>query len=497
MTVEQLNVALLVGVAVLLVAVLAARFSYRLGLPALLLYLGLGLLVGEDVLGVQFDNAQLAQTLGFAALVIILAEGGLATSWPTIRPVAPLAVALATFGVAISVSVVAVGAHFLLGVPWRLAFLVGAVIGSTDAAATFSVLRTLGLPQRLTGTLEAESGCNDPPVVVLVVVLSTTTADGTSLVRMMADIVYQLALGGVLGIAVGFLGGQLLRRVSLPASGLYPLTVLALAIGAYAAASTAQASGFLAVYVAGLVLGNARLPYLAATRGFADGVAWIAQIGLFIMLGLLATPSRLAGQVLPALLIGSLLLFVARPISVTLVTTPFRLPWREQAFLSWAGLRGAVPIVLTTVPMTAGLPNSNRLFDLVFVLVVAFTLVQAPTLPAAARLLGVATTSPPRDVDVESAPLEELGADLLQLRVPDDSMLHGVEIFELRLPQQATVTLLVRGGSRLVPSPETVLQRGDELLIVTARDAREVTERRLRAVSRRGKLAGWYGEGGD
>ena len=497
MSVDQLNVALFLGAVVLLAAILAVRFSYRIGLPALLVYLGLGLLLGEDALGVPFEDAQMAQALGFAALVLILAEGGLTTSWPDVRPAAPMAAALATVGVAVSVSLLAASAHLLLALPWHLAFLLGAVLAPTDAAAVFSVLRNLPLPPRLAGALEAESGCNDAPVVILVLLLSGATAGHASAGFLTGLIIYELAAGGVIGAVIGLLGGYALRAASLPASGLYPITVLALCVGAYGAGALAHASGFLAVYVCGLVLGNARLPYLAATRAFGEGVAWLAQIGLFIMLGLLADPSQLPGQILPALLIGSVLLLIVRPVSVLASVGPFRLPWREQAFLSWAGLRGAVPIVLATVPMTTGVAGSDRLFNLVFVLVVAFTLLQGPTLPWVARLLRVTASPRPRDVDVESAPLEELGADLLQLRIPSDSLLHGVEIFELRLPAGATVTLLVRKGQRLVPSPDTALRRGDEILVVATREARGAAERRIRAVSRRGKLAGWYGETGE
>lgn len=495
MTLAQLNVAVFLGAAILVSAVLAVRFSYRLGLPTLLIYLAIGVLLGEDVLGIPFSDMQLAQALGFGALALILAEGGITTNWPQVRPAMPLAVTLSTLGVGVSIVLVAVGAHFLLDLSWQLAFLLGSVISSTDAAAVFSVLRTLPLPPKLAGALEAESGSNDPPVAILVILLSTTDG-GQSPAVTIALVVYQLVAGAVIGSGIGFLGAYLLRRVTLPASVLYPIIVLGLAVGAFGAAGLAQASGFMGVYTAGLVLGNTRIPYLAASRGFAEGVAWIAQIGLFTMLGLLATPTRLPGQILPALLIGLVLLLVARPVSVLICSAPFRLPWRDRAFLSWAGLRGAVPIVLATVPMTTGTPNSQRLFDLVFVLVVVFTLVQGPTLPWMARLLRITAPPPPHDVDVESAPLEELGADLLQLRIPHDSLLHGVEIFELRLPRGATITLLVREGRRVVPTLDTALRHGDELLVVATREVREATERRLRAVSRRGKLAGWYGETG-
>ena len=284
--------------------------------------------------------------------------------------------------------------------------------------------------------------------------------------------------------------------MSLPASGLYPIAVLALALGSFAAASLAHASGVLAVYTAGLVLGNGRLPHRPTTRGFTESVAWVAQIGLFVMLGLLEDPARLPSVVVPAIIVGCLLVLVARPLSVLASTVWQRVGWREQGLLSWAGLRGAVPIVLTTIPMSAGVPSATRLFDLVFVIVVLFTLLQGPTLPWVARLLRIGHAAEPIELDVESAPLEDLHADLLQVRVPDDSKLVGVEVFELRLPAGANVTLVVRDGRSHVPGPATTLQGGDELLVVTTADARDRTERRLRAVSRAGKLAGWYGEHG-
>ena len=263
-------------------------------------------------------------------------------------------------------------------------------------------------------------------------------------------------------------------------------------------------AGFLSVYVAGLVLGNSKLPHRPATRSFAEGVAWLAQIGLFVMLGLLVTPSALPREILPAIAVGAALLLVARPISVAVSLLPLRVQrWRplgfdraERLFLSWAGLRGAVPIVLATVPVTAGVPHSDRLFGLVFVLVVVFTLVQGPTLPAVARVLKLTGVGEPGQIDVEAAPLEDLHADLLQLVIPPGSQLHGVEIFELRLPSGSAVTLVVRDGVSFVPTGETQLREGDSLLIVATALARGAAERRLRAVSRRGKLAGWFGDRG-
>ncbi|MGH3293637.1 MAG: potassium/proton antiporter [Trebonia sp.] len=496
MTAGALGLDLLVGAATVLAAIVAARLAHSAGLPALLVFLGLGLALGESGLGIRFDNANLTETLGLGALVLILAEGGLTTNWAHARRAAPAAIALATVGVVVSIGVVAVCTHWLLDLGWREALLLGAVLAPTDAAAVFSVLRRLPLPPTLSGMLEGESGLNDPPSVLAVTLLSQHATHGTQVLPIIGEVAWELAGGALIGVAVGVLGLLFLRKVALPATGLYPVAVLALIVAGYGAADLARASGFLAVYAAAVLLGNVRLPHGPATRGFAEGVGWLAQIGLFVMLGLLASPPRLPPQILPALAVGVILALIARPVAVLAATLPFRLPLRQQAFLSWAGLRGAVPIVLTTIPLSTHVPGATRLFDQVFVIVVAFTLLQGPTLPWVARKLGVTAPAEPLEIIVDAAPLDDLHADLLQAQVPDDSKLHGVEIFELRLPAEANIALIVRDGHGLVPDQTTVLRTGDRLLIVVPAAARERTERRLRAVSRAGKLAHWLGEHG-
>jgi cell volume regulation protein A len=477
---------------VLLVAVVAVRLSSRSGLPSLLIYLGMGVAIGQDGLGVAFDNAELTRTLGYAALVVILAEGGLGTKWREIRPSMPAAAVLATFGVWVSVAVTAAAAHYLADLEWRQALIMGAVVSSTDAAAVFSVLRKVPLPSRLTGLLEAESGFNDAPVVILVVALAANGALEPWYL-LVGVIALELAIGAAVGLAAGFLGAWSLRHMALPASGLYPIAVMAIAVFAYAGGALAHGSGFLAVYVASLILGNARLPHRPATRGFAEGLAWMAQIGLFVLLGLLVTPHELGDDVLPAIVIGLVLTVVARPLSVVLSLLPFRWTWPEQALVSWAGLRGAVPIVLATIPVVANVQHSRQIFNIVFVLVIVYTLVQGPTLPWLARRLRISDRDAAADLGIESAPLERLRGHLLSVSIPAASRMHGVEIGELRLPQGAAVTLVVREGTSFVPLPTTILQRGDELLVVAIDAVRDQAERRLRAVGRGGKLAGWLG----
>jgi cell volume regulation protein A len=275
-------------------------------------------------------------------------------------------------------------------------------------------------------------------------------------------------------------------------SGLFSIGVVSLPVLAYAVGALVHTSGFLAAYLAALVLGNMRLPHRAAVHAFAEALGWLAQIGLFVLLGLLASPARLTWQTVgSAVVIGMVLLLVARPLSVMVSLTPFRMSWRDQAFLSWAGLRGGVPVVLATLPLTAGTPGARQLFDLVFVLVVIFTLVQAPTLPWVARRLGVADSDQVLDLEVESTPLNELGADVLQMTVGPTSRLHGVEVFELRLPPGAAVTLIVRGGKGFVPSPQTALRHGDQLLIIATAVSRRAAENRVRQISKGGRLADW------
>src|SRR3954453_13018325 len=468
-TVEALDGVLLVGACVVLVAVAAVRLSVFSGLPSLLLYLGLGLALGEAGAGIKFDDAQLTQVLGYSALVLILAEGGLTTRWSDIRSSVVPAAVLSTVGVVVSVLVVGVAAHLLLNLSWVMALLIGAVLSSTDAAAVFSVLRRVPIHPRLAGVLEAESGLNDAPVVLLVVTLAAQAAGqkGHSALELAGLAALELAVGALVGLAVAFVGAAALRRLALPSSALLSLAVLALTVASYAIAAGVHASGFLAVYVSALVLGNASLPHRVAVRSFAEALGWLAQIGLFVLLGLLASPKRVDGRiVLYALVLGLVLLLVARPLSVVVSMTPFRVPWRQQAFLSWAGLRGAVPVVLATVPINAMGQSVRWIFDLVFVLVVVFTLVQAAPLPLLARRLRVGNVVDSHDLDLESAPLERLNADVVQVRIGETSRMHGLEVFELRLPPGANVTLVVRDGRSFVPGDRTVLRRGDQLLVL-------------------------------
>ena len=496
MTLQQLYIALLVGGLVVLASVAATRVASRVGLPSLLLFLAVGVALGEDGFGLRFDDVQLARDLGTVALAIILVEGGLATRFADVRNVLAPASALATVGVGVSTAVTAAAAHLLIGVDWQLALLLGAIVSSTDAAAVFSVLRVLPLPRRVAGLLEAESGLNDAPAVILVLMFSATPLEIHPW-HTAFELVYELAAGAAIGLLSGLLGAVALRRIALPASGLYPLAAFSFGMVAFAASGSAHASGFLAAYLASVVLANSGLPHRAATRSFAEGLGWLAQIGLFVLLGLVVSPSALYDELIPAIVVGMALLLIGRPVSVVVSLAGFRIPWPEQLFLSWAGLRGAVPIVLTTFPIVEGVPDSDRLLNIVFILVVVYTVVQGPSLAPIAQRLGLIRRDSAREVQVDAAPLDVLDAELLTLTVSPKSRLHNVSVLELRLPDPCVITLVIRDGHTFVPQPDSRIEIGDELLIVTTSKTREQAERRLRAVSRRGRLAHWFDEYGE
>lgn len=492
--VATFNLALVAGMCILLVGALGARLAARISFPALLVFLGLGVVVGEAGLGVQFSDAMLTQMLGLLALAVILGNGGLSTHWNDIRPALGIATVLATVGVAVSVAVVALAAWWLLGFDAQTAILMGAIVSSTDAAAVFGILRRVPLAQRPAAVLEAESGFNDPPVVVMVTLLTSPAWGTQSWQATVGLMLLQLAGGLLIGLASGWLGERLLRRLALPAVGLYPVTVLAIMVLAYSGASYLQVSGLLAVYVAGLWFGNATLPHQRSVRAFGEGLAWLAQIGLFVMLGLLSSPARLPEAVLPALVVGAVLLLAARPLSVAVSCLPFDVPWREQAFFSLAGLRGAVPIVVATIPVSSGVFGTAFIFDVVFVLVVVFTALQAPLIPPAARRLGVIRGGP-HTLEVDAAPFDEVEGEIITTSVSAASRLAGVDVRDLGLPRGALVSLVVRDGRPCAPDAHLRLRVGDRLVVVCLPGTREAVEERLREVDAHGRLGGWVRQG--
>ncbi|MED4174882.1 potassium/proton antiporter, partial [Halalkalibacterium halodurans] len=358
-----------------IVGVITAKFSTRLGVPALVLFILVGMLVGSDGLGLihfDFSQAHFAQLIGIFALVIILFEGGLQTKWKTVQSVAVPSLSLATFGVLITSTLVAVAAKYVLGVSWLEAYLFGAIVGSTDAAAVFAVLKEQNIKDRLATTLEAESGTNDPMAVFLTLsLIELITIGSMNPLHLFGSFLWQMGAGLILGFGLGKLGSYSINKINLDSSGLYPVFALAFALLTYSVTAMIGASGLLAVYVAALVIGNQDLTYRHSIFRFNEGFAWMMQMLMFIILGLLVFPNQLfeASIFIKGILLSLILMLVARPVAVFLTTIKMRFDWKEKLFLSWAGLRGAVPIVLATFPMTAGLENSPLFFNVVFFVV--------------------------------------------------------------------------------------------------------------------------------
>lgn len=498
------------GVAVLgLLAAIGVRFVTRAGFPALLLFLVIGIALGRSGAGIEFDNAQLATILGYLALVVILAEGGLTTRAGAVVPVLAPSVALASVGVAVSMTLVAGALHLLLGMPWIPALMIGAALSPTDAAAVFTVVRGLRLPSRLRSILEVESGFNDAPVVVILSIITTVGGVDLPLWVVPAVVAAELIGGAAIGVGVGYGARWLLPRVALPASGLYPVALISLIGISYGVAALAHCSGFVAVYITSVMLSTSALPHRRAVLGFVEGLAWTMQIGMFVMLGLLASSDQISAALLPALVAGVVLMVLARPASVFVSLAPFLrsrgwlgwtrampIPVAWQGFIAWAGLRGAVPMIFATIPLGAGSPDGRLVFDVILIIVILLTLLQSPTVPWLARRLNLVVLDQAGDVDVDSAPLDDMGASLLSVEVPRRSALAGTYVSELTLPRSAVVSLVIREGTSIVPDRHTRIRQSDRLLIVTTETDRPEAERALRAVSRKGRLAAWRGEAG-
>jgi cell volume regulation protein A len=469
---------LVVG-AVLLAAVAAAAVAGRAGVPVLVAFLGLGMLLGSDGLGgIEFDDAHLARTVGIVGLAIILFEGGISTPWRAVRPVVVPAALLSTVGVVVTAAITGFVAHLVFPLSWSAALLLGAVVASTDAAAVFSTLRVTNLRRRLARVLEVESGANDPVAVALTIGLIQWVADRSygaeDLVLLVAR---QLSLGLVLGVVVGGAAAWTLARLPGLAVQFAPVaTVAAGAIG-FGLADVAGGSGFLAVYIVGLWVGNASTPLRRYLVSFHAGLAFLAQVGLFIVLGLFVFPRELGPVILPGLALVAVLLFVARPIAVWIATIFQGFEPRERALLGWAGLRGAVPIVLATYPRAAGLPQSATIFNAVFFVVIASALIQGTTLEPFARFLELTgrrvSSAPPLEV----AAVDSLGSGLLEFGVAPDSTVVGTHVRDLGLPRDALVAVIVRDDEAVPPRGSTQIESGDTLYVLSRKESRRAIER--------------------
>ncbi len=453
----------------LAVSVLASRTSGRAGVPVALLFLSVGIAAGH-LAGIHFDDHRLAFRAGTVALVLILFDGGLSTPVASLRRVLAPASVLATAGVAATALLAALGAR-LVGLTWLQAGLFGAIVSSTDAAAVFSVLRSarIQVRRRVAHVLEIESGVNDPMAVILTLGFTAALAEGRAPGwGLLAEAALQLAVGLVAGWLVGRGGRLVLGRVRLAAGGLYPVLTLALAFIAFGAATLLHGSGFLAVYVAGVVLGNGPLPYRTGLVRVHDAMAWFSQVAMFLVLGLLADPARLGAVALPGLALAILLAVIARPAAVVACLLPFRFSAREVAFIAWVGLRGAVPIILATYPVLAGVGGALRIFDLVFFVVVVSTLLQGAPIRWLVRRLELEVAGPPAPRAVlEIVSREPLAGEVLSFYVEPASAVAGSAIADLPFPEGATVMLIVRGHELVPPRGRTVLDPGDHVHVFT------------------------------
>jgi cell volume regulation protein A len=465
--------------ALLAVGIAAAKVADRVRVPGLLLFVGLGMLVGsEGPGGVDFDNAELTRTLGTIGLVLILFEGGLSAGWREIRPVIGTAISLALIGTAVTAAIAGFAASWLLGLGTLESLLIGSAVAATDSAAIFAVLRGSTLRRRLARSLEGESGMNDPVALLLVTgFIDWIQEPGYGAEDMILNLVVKLAIGAVLGIVIGFGARWAVRNVDLPTPGLYPVASMATAAVSYGLAELAHGSGFLAVYLTAVILGTGIVPAKRTMLSFHQGLSWVSQIALFFLLGLLVFPSELGEVALDGLLLATVLMFVARPVAAFLASlaSPFSLP--ERVMLGWAGLRGAIPIWLATFPVIAGVGAADELFDIVFFVVVASTLVQGASFEALAERLGVTTTEPalPRSL-VETGMVRELGGEVIAYGVREDDAVVGRRVKELGLPREALVNVIVREGNAIPPRGSTAIEAGDELHILVRREAHQEVE---------------------
>lgn len=463
-----------------LVSVLFSRVVDRIGVPVLLLFLALGMLGGSEGIGrFPFEDYAVAVRLGTVALVLILFDGGFNTAAGAVRQVLWPATVLATFGVAATATLVALFAR-LLGLGWAESLLLGAVVSSTDAAAVFAVLRgsRLNLKPGVGRTVEVESCINDPMAVILTtVVIDAVMTQRLPGLRAVVNVGAQLVVGAGVGLACGWIGRGLLARAKLRTAGLYPVLTFSLAFISFGAATLAQGSGFLAVFVTGVVLGNAPLPNRAALARVHEALAWMSQVGMFLMMGLLVFPSRLPSVAITGLSVGLFLTFIARPLAVLPCLLPFRYPLKEIGYIGWVGLRGSVPIILATFPVLAHVPGAERIFDTVFFIVVVSSIVPGATLRQVTRWASLSVPERPApEAALEINSPHPLDGELVPFLIEPAVAVCGAALREIELPQGAAVVLVVRGQSVLAARGATTLQEGDHAYVFLRREHRPLIE---------------------
>jgi potassium/hydrogen antiporter len=470
-------VLLLVG-AVLGASVLVALGSARTGVPVLVAFLALGMLLGSDGPGgIDFDDAELAREVGIVGLVLILFEGGLQTSWRRLRGVVVPAALLSTVGVVVTMMLTGVAAHALFDLTWLQAFLLGAVVASTDAAAVFATLRFTQIRRRLARTLEAESGGNDPMAIALTLGLIAwiESPDTSGFGDLVLQVVRQLGLGLVIGVVLAVAATWVFARLPRSVGPFAPVATLAAAGISFGAADVVGGSGFLSVYLVGLAIGSTPSRYRRQLVGFHEGLAFLAQVAMFIVLGLLVFPAQLTDVAGSGLALALLLVLVVRPVAVWVSTAFNDFNAREKLLLGWAGLRGAVPIVLATFVLTSEVGTANTIFNAVFFVVVVSAILQGTTLERVAARLGLLSAAPPTHeapIEVgESSPL-----DLLDFVVAPDHAIAGAAVREVGLPRSAIIAVVVRGDDSIPPRGSTVIEPGDRLFVLVPHSMRPAVE---------------------
>lgn len=476
------DLALLIGAVLILCAVLASKITSRASVPVLVLFLFLGMLAGSEGLGgVAFEDYTVASRVAAVALALILFDGGLGTPATTIRTAWRAAAVLATLGVLLTALITAAAGWFLLDLSPENAFLLGAVVSSTDAAAVFAILRGQGvsLEPKLASTLELESGSNDPMAVFLTVAtLAFIQGELGSAWDLLLFFGQQLVLGAVFGIGVGKLGAWLINRIALEAAGLYPILAVSLGLLSFSGAASLGGSGFLAIYLTGIVLGNTDLVFRQGILLFHDGAAWLAQIAMFLLLGLLSFPSALLAMAADGLLMAGVLTFVARPAAVFATMWPSKFLPRELLLLSWGGLKGAVPIILAIFPLLAGTEGGQYIFDLVFFVVLVSALTQGWSLPTLARKLRLQRQpqpSPPARLDIMS--LRHVDAEIIEYAVAENSPVAGRRIRDLPFPEGVLVAMVARENRLVPPGGATEIRVGDYVFVMSRRDLRTLVDR--------------------
>lgn len=475
-------VLLLVTGVMLILGILSSKLSDRMGMPVLVLFLGLGMLAGsEGPGGIAFGDYDLANRIASIALAMILFDGGLRTSMDSLRATWKPALTLATFGVVVTAALTGLAAMWLLGLPLLHGLLVGGIVGSTDAAAVFSVLRTSGvkLPERLAATLEVESASNDPMAIFLTIALTGmvvgTSGGPADLATLLA---LQMGVGALMGVLVGLAGAWVINRIRLDHAGLYPVLALAVGMISFGLTAILQGSGFLAVFITGILLADRVEVFRRGILLFHDAMAWLSQIVLFVLLGLLSFPSQMLDVVLPGIGVAVVLQLVARPVAVWLSASPFGFNARELTFLSWVGLKGAVPITLATFPLTAGVEGSQMLFNAVFFIVIVSAVTQGTSLAATARWLGLgrpADPAPPLTVEISA--LRSVEGEIVDYTVPPSARVAGQQLRALALPDGSAATLVVRGNTVIVPRGSTALRPGDHVFVAMHRRLKPLIDR--------------------